>query len=244
MRRSSPQLLSLCALFLLLVLPAQAQMPGFPPRMPDSPPAGLPEQAPDQPLEASISRVEVKDNLLSVDLVNISLGTALNTIAQQSGFRIEGSSETFGKTLSTRFSNLALEEGLIRLLTLVQEKNYLIQHGQAGAVSRLKVFGSKISGTSGLQPPSPQFQRPPIPSPAFQQPRPVLPPPRPAPVMRQPRPSVPQPPPQRMPGPDDDDEDVDDDDISPPVGMNEEPVRMAPAMPPPRRPVFIPPRKP
>jgi hypothetical protein len=162
--------------------------------------------------------IEVKDDLLSVELANVDFGTVIRQIAGKAGFKVEGSGEVFSRKLNTKFTNVGIERGIVRLLTLVKETNYTLHYDTQGAISRLELFpASSVAAPSGTRPPqrplppqrvqpSPQPQAPARPSPVTPTPipqRPAIIPSRPP--AAQPRPVQPQ------VLPDDDDEDDEED---------------------------------
>jgi hypothetical protein len=86
-----------------------------------------------------ISTVMVEGNHLSVEFVDISFGEILQSISQKAGFKLEGSSPAFGKTVTTKFTDLGVDEGLVRLFSLVKESNYLISYDGKGSISKLQI---------------------------------------------------------------------------------------------------------
>ena len=161
-----------------------------------------------------VMKIEVRDNLLDVELENVDFGSVIRSIADKAKFKVEGSGAVFGKKLNTRFSDIEIERGVTRLLTLVKESNYMIHYDTKGAISRLEI----LSAAPGSSPapgtrPAPVMQPPvrtqPMPVRPAQQPSVTL-PPRPAQIPV--RPATPAPRPvQPQVFPDDDDEDDDED---------------------------------
>lgn len=93
-----------------------------------------------------ISTVILEDNHLSVEFVNVSLGEILQAIAKKAGFRVEGYSNVLNRKVTTKFSDLDIDSGIIRLFSLVKETNYLINYDSKGSISRLKVYDVKAVG--------------------------------------------------------------------------------------------------
>jgi hypothetical protein len=149
-----------------------------------------------------VVHVEVKDHLLTIEIENTDFGTVIRTIAEKANFKVQGSSAVFGKKLNTKFSDIEIERGVSRLLTLVKESNYLISYDTKGNISSLEIFASApgspaapgIRPLTGVQP----IVRPQTPAlvqtprPANIQPVPVR---RPVPVPA--RPAAPAPTPAR-----------------------------------------------
>ena len=238
--RSLIRLLSL--LFIILgggsaypQMPPQDMQQGIPPE------AAAPQPGPPE----SISSIVVKDNLLSVEIAETNFGEVIQTIAAKAGFSLAGNSDAFSKKITTKFSDLEIDRGLMRLFSLVKENNYLINYSPEGSISRLEIYTAASVGSfpqtpAGTQvyPARPQIRSPyPVPSPNVPQqrmyPRRAIP---------QPAQTV-QPPPQQMP-PAQVPENQDTVDEAPPVQDSPaEDVREIPYIPPQRKPVYIPPIK-
>jgi hypothetical protein len=106
--------------------------------------------APQREVPKQIVNVALKNDLLSVDLVNASLGETLRSIAQKAGFSIEGNSRAFSQKMTTKFNDLEVDIGIIRLFSLVKESNYLINYDTKGSISKLKVYDSGAVGSTTL----------------------------------------------------------------------------------------------
>jgi len=159
-----------------------------------------------------VMHIEVKDNFLNVEVENVDFGSVIRSIADKAKFKIEGSGAVFGKKLNTKFSDIEIDRGVTRLLTLVKESNYMLHYDATGAISKLEILsatpGTGIRPPTGVQP----IVRPQMPSP-LQPPRPAniqpLPAQRPVPVPV--RPAAPPPRPVRPQiTPDEDGEDDED----------------------------------
>lgn len=103
----------------------------------------------------NISQVSVQNNRLSVKLVDAQFGSVIDRVAKQSGFAAVISSNASQKKISTKFQDIELEKGIVRLLKLVREKNYLIHYDTKGMVSKLEIYEG-ISASSV----TPQQKRP------------------------------------------------------------------------------------
>lgn len=217
---------------------------------PDTPPEAD-GQTLQQEISRKVSNINVQNNSLSVELADAEFGAVLQTIAQQSGFRVVMAGDVFNRKLSTKFEGMELERGLMRLFNLIREKNYAIKYDTKGKISLIEVFQGTASAMPGkLQPVArPQVQRhpfiPPIPqadtatgilSPATSRPMTARPPsirPRALPQMGQ-QPSAMQVPPAVS-------EEQTDTEFQ---NGNEEEVREIPYIPVQKRPVYIPPKTP
>lgn len=156
--------------FLCLLVVFFAAMPASAQKAPQVPvPEAAPlaeedhEQQPEPP--KSVLNVEIKNNLLSVELENVDFGTAILAVADKAGFKIEGTGEVFSRKINTRFTKIEVERGVIRLLTLVKESNYTLYYDSKGLISKLEIFG-KGSGRA----PSVTSRQPLSPTPALRQP--------------------------------------------------------------------------
>lgn len=145
-----PEKILLTLLFSLFLMtsgdPAYAQEPEEDMQQ-DTPEA---EVAPQPEVSQQISTIMVEDGHLSVEFVNVNFGEILRSISQKAGFRLEGSSRFFNKKVTTKFTDLDMDKGLIRLFSLVKENNYLISYDAKGAVSKLKISspGAPVGTTS------------------------------------------------------------------------------------------------
>ena len=108
-----------------------------------------PEVVPQPEIPKQISTVIVENNRLSVEFVNVSFGEILQSIGQKAGFRVEGFNKVLSKKVTTKFSDLDIDTGIIRLFSLVKESNYLINYDPKGSISRLKVYDIKTVGSTG-----------------------------------------------------------------------------------------------
>jgi len=89
-----------------------------------------------------LSRVEVKKGRLSVELVDAGFGEVMQAISEKAGIKTEIVGGVYAKTVTTSFSDLDLERGIARLLSLVKEKNYMIRYDAKGMVSKVEVYSS------------------------------------------------------------------------------------------------------
>lgn len=107
------------------------------------------------------SNIIIKNNLLTVELVNAAFGEVLNEIAQESGFRVYIKNDDYGKQVTTKFVDIDIERGIVRLLSLIREKNYLFHYNTKGMLSKVEIHGGKVSVTYTSQPTvQTKFQRP------------------------------------------------------------------------------------
>ena len=201
-------------------------------------------------VKQKISFINIQNNNLSVELVDAEFGAVLQSIAQKSGFRVVIGGNAFNKKVSTKFDDMELERGLMRLFNLIREKNYAIKYDSKGKLDLIEVFAGTASSSApaGMQPqigpqmqrpvfipPAPQAVSPPAPSTApdvRNRPVPLRPPfirSRPVPQSGQPQTS-----PQVIQ--DNDDEMDDDSDTA------EEAVKEIPYIPPQKKPIYIPPK--
>lgn len=126
-----------------------------------------PPPAPSAP-QARIE-VEVKDDLLRVDLMDAEFGSVMRAIAAKTGIKVELEGDVGKRRLTTRFAGLELERGIGRLMTLIKEKNYTIRYDTKGRVSVVEVYGSEqpaapAAGTAGRSEMPKQAPQPAMPS--------------------------------------------------------------------------------
>lgn len=96
-----------------------------------------------KPIEEANPYVALKDNLLSVQLQDAEFGTVMKDIANKAGFQVDISLIVYNRKLSTTFNDVEIMKGILRLLTLIGEKNYSIYYDEKGAVSRLEIWGGE-----------------------------------------------------------------------------------------------------
>jgi len=196
--------------FLCLGLAFFAAMPASAQKAPqvsktEAAPSAQEDQAPQPEPPKSVLNVEIKNDLLSVELENINFGAAIKAVADKAGFKIEGTGEVFSRKLNTRFTDIEVERGVLRLLTLVKESNFTLHYDIKGLISKLEIFGISTEKApsaaakqplrpappvrqTSVSPNTPQVQRPATVSPNMPQPR--QPSVSPSPVTRQSQPVV------------------------------------------------------
>ena len=198
------------------------------------PPADTDDVQPQLKVPEQLFNVKVENDLLSVELMDADFGTVINSIAEKAGFKVEMTGDVLSRKITTKFDNIDIERGVLRLLTLIKEKNYMSHYDTKGMLSKLEIYGSgatTMTRPSMPLPVRPQIQRPvftPPAAPAVTPPKPPVPYVRPIPArprfQRTPR-TLPQQQPQvvkpQTPAPadqsddeDDVDEEEDDDDDS------------------------------
>ncbi|MBI5633371.1 MAG: hypothetical protein HZA15_07840 [Nitrospirae bacterium] len=125
---------------------------------PDAAPAAQEDQEPQPEPPRKVLNVEITNNMLSVELENVDFGTAIKAVAAKAGFKIEGKGEVFSRKLNTRFTDIEIERGVLRLLTLVKESNYMLHYDTGGMISKLEILGIDASRTPSV--PTRQPMRP------------------------------------------------------------------------------------
>ena len=226
--------MAFCLLLVILaVFPAQGQKP--PPQNPAvTENDEQAEQAQPEPPKRVLN-VAVTNGRLTVELVNVDFGTAIREVGGKAGFVVEGSGEVFSRKLDTKFADIEIERGVTRLLSLVNEKNYMVYYSPGGAISKINIFPSAGGASPSLMQPSrPQFPSRPRP-PA----RPVQ-PQEPSTVVPRAIPSRPVPPSARPTAPP---PTAAEPQVVPEEEFSEENISATPYVPPqPKRPSFIPKR--
>jgi hypothetical protein len=162
----------LLAFFAAIPASAQQKAPQVPGAV--AAPSSQEDQEPQPEPPKVVLNVEIKDDLLSVELSNVDFGPAIKAVADKAGFKIEGSGEVFGRKLNTKFTDIEIERGVLRLLTLVKESNYMLHYDTNGLISKLEIFGidsGKAPSVASKQPvrPAPPARQP-APAPAVRQP--------------------------------------------------------------------------
>jgi hypothetical protein len=228
-------LISLLAL-LVIIIDGGSAYPQTPPPVSQQR-APTDESSPQPEVVKQTSTIKVENNLLSVELVNADFGEIIKSIAQKARFGIEGYSDAFRTTVTTKFANIEIERGFARLFSLVKESNYLISYDAKGSISKLEIYGNAAAGS--VKPPatrqvspSRQAVRPSTSTTS----RPVS--PRISRPEAQPLPPEPSQPPHPVPGEQGQEmQDIGREDIP------EQDVKEIPYIPPQKKPVYIPPIK-
>ena len=214
-------------------------------------PADTGDVQPQPEAPKQIFNVKVENDLLSVELLDADFGTVINSIAEKSGFKVEMTGDVSARKITTKFNDVEIERGVLRLLTLIKEKNYMAHYNSKGMLSKLEVYGSgPVTTTRPSRPVAvrPQIQRPVVTAPAppvATPPRPPVPYVRPIPA----RPQFPKSNPRQLPNvkpqiqqapaqPDaeDDEDDAEDDEDESDVSATD-----IPYIAPQKKPVSIPP---
>lgn len=111
--------------------------------MPPDPSANEPVPHPELPQKTST--VIIDNDRLSVEFVDANFLDIILSIARKAGFALEGTSNAFSKKVTTKFNDLDLETGLMRLFSLVSESNYRIDYNENGTISKLTLIGDKMT---------------------------------------------------------------------------------------------------
>lgn len=99
-----------------------------------------------QPEDTEAINITLKDNLLSVNVLDVTFEEIIRKIAAKAAFRIDGHSNFFSKIITTKFNDLEVDKGIIRIFSLAKEKNYLIYYNTKGAVTKLEIYGAETAG--------------------------------------------------------------------------------------------------
>ncbi len=121
-------------------MPAAAQKTPPAPK-PEAAPLSQEDQEPKPEPTKMLLTIDIKDDLLSVELENVDFGAVIKAVADKAGFKIEGRGDVFNRKLNTRFTDIDVERGVLRLLTLVKESNYMLHYSNKGKISKLEIFG-------------------------------------------------------------------------------------------------------
>lgn len=86
--------------------------------------------------------VRLESGRLSVEIKDAMFGKVTTEIALKAGFEVDMQSDIFARTLSAKFRDLDLREGIRRLLALISQNNYFIHYGPGGRIKKLEVFST------------------------------------------------------------------------------------------------------
>jgi hypothetical protein len=144
-----PKIILITLLYSLIIITGGGSVHAQKPPQNTQPATLTPEIAPQPEIPKQISTVIVENNRLSVEFVNVSFGEILKSIGKKAGFTVEGFSKVLSIKVTTKFTDLDLDSGIVRLFSLVKESNYLINYDSKGSISKLKVYDIGTVGGTG-----------------------------------------------------------------------------------------------
>lgn len=129
--------------------------------------------------------VQFENEEVSLLAENRSFSDVLSAVAEKAQFSVKIPPDLGARRISVALQAVPLERAIVRLFTLVQEKNYTVRYGQGGRIARIEVVHEKRSPTAAsrgrqMAPSRPSAGIPPKPAPAnagFRPPQPILQPP-------------------------------------------------------------------
>ncbi len=139
---------------LLPVFPVQAQPPATP---------AMPQDIPVEPVKP-VTKIDVKDGLLSVELLNAEFGSVIKEIAEKAKFRVEISGNVASKKISVSFNDIDTERGIRRLLTILKEKDFTISYNTEGLIDKMEIFGGVNIKPAMTPQKKPQTMQRPVPA--------------------------------------------------------------------------------
>ena len=134
-------------------------------QMPVQPPAEIPVE----PVK-TLTIIEIKDGLLSVELSDANFGSVMKEIAEKVKFKLEISNTVASKKISTSFKEVEIERGIRRLFTVINEKDFTISYGAGGFIDKIEIFGGN------QKPPSTPLKKPQTTRPPQKPVTPIMPP--------------------------------------------------------------------
>lgn len=97
--------------------------------------------------EAKNYKVKLFKSFLSVNAQDAAFGDIMADVAGKVGFELVISPDIAGKKLTTNFSDVEVQRGIQRLLTLINHKNYFMHYGREGNIKKLEIYGSVSPST-------------------------------------------------------------------------------------------------
>jgi hypothetical protein len=95
--------------------------------------------------------VRVQGDRLSVNAKDQIFGDVIALVANSVGFDVDLTNDVFNMKLSTRFMDAMLQKGILRLISLIDQKNYFISYRPDGSIIKLEVYGDLTSGQRTLK---------------------------------------------------------------------------------------------
>jgi len=100
--------------------------------------------------------IKVRKDRLSVNVKDTAFGDVMAVIASAAGFDVDLSNDVYEMKLSTKFRDAEIQRGIRRLISLIDQKNYLIHYGKEGSIKHIEVYGDLASGKRTLTGSRPQ----------------------------------------------------------------------------------------
>jgi hypothetical protein len=94
--------------------------------------------------------VKVQGDRLSVNAKDQIFGNVIALVANSAEFDVDLTNDVFDMKLSTRFMDAMLQRGILRLISLIDQKNYFISYRPDGSIKKLEVYGDLASGQRTL----------------------------------------------------------------------------------------------
>ena len=123
----------------------------------------MPQDIPVEPVKP-VTKIDVKDGLLSVELLDAEFGSVIKEIAEKAKFKVEISGNVASKKISVRFNDIDTERGIRRLLTILKEKDFTISYNTEGLIDKLEIFGGANIKPATTPLKKPQTMQRPVPA--------------------------------------------------------------------------------
>lgn len=96
-------------------------------------------------------QVEFENEKLNVLAENSTFGEVMNAVAQKARFTLKIPPDLSARKISISIYDATLERAIVRLFSLVQEKNYDVKYGSKGEIERIEVITAKKPKQPGDQ---------------------------------------------------------------------------------------------
>ena len=100
------------------------------------------DEAREAAVPAPVMKIEIRDGLLSVDLAGAAFGDIIKAVAARSGVQAQVTGDVANRPVTTKFRGMELEDGIMRLLSLVQERNFFFSYDEKGGLKRIEIYGA------------------------------------------------------------------------------------------------------
>lgn len=97
---------------------------------------------------APVMKVVVSGGLLNVELAGAAFGDVMKAVASRSGIQTQVTGDVANRPVTTKFRGLELEDGIMRLLSLVQERNFFFSYDEKGGLKRIEIYGAAAPAAS------------------------------------------------------------------------------------------------
>lgn len=95
--------------------------------------------------------VQFENDEVSLLVENMSFSDVLNAVGEKAAFTVKVPPDLGSRRISVTLQSLPIERAIVRLFSLVQEKNYTVRYGPGGRIARIEVVHEKRSPSAAVR---------------------------------------------------------------------------------------------